>query len=349
MKVIKQNAQLLDTSNMTPYQVIERVGRTCYKSENNITEDSAAGFVSRLYRDGHHAMLEFGWVYVKIDPNIDDGIEEAKEIERILSMVAHCATQYIHFGMGHITGSLRAFHDWFHEMIDTYYDSAQSEACIPPEFISLMQMFIDEYPEIFGTLGQRINGNKAFFEDLPEKCPFKFVTKEVFLKGTEWNYVRHPFDIIYMLPHIVMFTTDRGVTHELCRHRPCSFAMESTRYCNYGKEKFGGELTVIEPCFANVGDIGSIRARNLIWELGMEEAERNYLRLLQFGATPEQARDALPHAVKADLWMCATEDEWQHILDLRYHENTGKAHPKMKALMEIAYPQLYKASEGRIR
>ena len=345
MKVIKQNAVLLDTSNMTPYQVIERVGRTCYKSEDNITEDSATGFVSRLYRDGHHAMLEFGWVYVKIDPNIDDGIEEAKEIERILSMVAHCATQYIHFGMGHITGSLRAFHDWFHEMIDTYYDSAQSEACIPPEFISLMQMFIDEYPEIFGTLGQRINGNKAFFEDLPEKCPFKFVTKEVFLKGTEWNYVGHPFDIIYMLPHIVMFTTNRGVSHELTRHRPCSFAMESTRYCNYGKEKFGGELTFIEPYFTDVMD----HSRSIIWRMSMRYAEHGYMCMLESGATPEIARDLLPHAIKADIWMCATEAEWQHIINLRYHEKTGKAHPQMKELMGIAYPQLNKASEGRIR
>lgn len=345
MKVIEQNAVLLDTSNMTPYQVIERVGRTCYKSEDKIKEDSAPKFVSRLYRDGHHAMLEFGWVYVKIDPNIDDGIEEASEIERILSMVAHCATQYIHTGMGHITGSLRAFHDWFHEMIDTYYDSAQSEACIPPEFISLMQMFVDEYPEIFGTLGQRINGNQAFLEDLPEKCSFKFVTKEVFLKGTEWNYVGHPFDIIYMLPHIVMFTTNRGITHELTRHRPCSFAMESTRYCNYGKDKFGGELTFIKPCFNDILD----GTRSAVWEMSMEMAEKSYMKLIAAGAKPEAARDVLPHAIKADIWMCATEDEWQHILDLRYHEKTGKAHPQMKELMGIAYPQLNEASEGRIR
>ena len=334
MKVIEQNAVLLDTSNMTPYQVIERVGRTCYKSEDNITEDSAPKFVSRLYRDGHHAMLEFGWVYIKID-SPDQDVRDL-----IMWYTMHSKTQYIKCGEGHISGSLRAFHDWFHEMIDTYYDSAQSEACAPPPFISLMQMFVDEYPEIFGTLGQRINGNKEFMELLHEKCPYKFVTRSEFI-----NAVNHLYVIPEMLPHIMMFTTDRGITHELVRHRPCSFAMESTRYCNYGKDKFGGELTFIKPCFNDVMD----HTRSAVWEMSMEMAEKSYLKLISAGTKPEAARDVLPHAIKADLWMCATEDEWQHIINLRYHENTGKAHPKMTALMEIAYPQLNKASEGRIR
>lgn len=348
MKVIEQNAVLLDTTGMTPYQIIERVGRTCYKSEENITEDSAPKFVARLYRDGHHAMLEFGYVYVKIT-----------DLDLLNFIIDTSETSYLRYIENYVVGSLRAFYDWLKYLFNASqkYESTHDfvEEC-KTELLDFIWGLSELYPEIFHAMydefcaefdeNHHYSDHDIKAEDVTN--PFKFMSREEFIKSMKNDCVEDCC-LSHMLPHVMLFTTDRGITHELVRHRPCSFAMESTRYCNYGKDKFGGELTIIAPCFANTGDAGSIRARNLIWELGMEEAEKNYLRLLQFGATPEQARDALPHAVKADLWMCATEDEWQHIINLRYHENTGKAHPKMTALMEIAYPQLYKASEGRIR
>jgi len=327
MKVIDQNAVLLDTSNMTPYQIIERVGRTCYKSESNITDDSAKKFVERLFKAGHHAMLEFGWIYLRA--NDIDFIEDFE----------HLKTQYIHSDEWYISGSLRAFYDFFEDVI--LPDGQHVEY----GFQQLLSQLSRKFPEVFEDQFKR-SGFKSdidsyygpkFFDD----TFFEFISREDLIDALK----AHPKTLSKLLPHTVMFTTNRGITHEMARHRPCSFAMESTRYCNYGKEKFGGELTFIKPYFNDVMD----HTRSVLWEMSMEMAERSYLKLIAAGAKPEAARDVLPHAIKADIWMCATEDEWQHILDLRYHEKTGKAHPQMKELMGIAYPQLVEASDGRIQ
>ena len=344
MKVIEQNAQLLDTSNMTPYQVIERVGRTCYKSEDNITEDSATGFVSRLYRDGHHAMLEFGYVYVKIT-----------DLDFLNFIIDTSETSYIRYIEKYVVGSLRAFYDWLKYLFNASQKYESTHDFVEEsktELLDFIWGLSELYPEIFHAMYDEFCADfdeNHHYSDYDIKVedvtnPFKFMSREEFIKSMK-NDGFEDLCLSHILPHIVMFTTDRGVTHELCRHRPCSFAMESTRYCNYGKEKFGGELTFIKPCFNDVMD----HTRSVLWEMSMEMSEKIYLKLVAAGAKPEAARDVLPHAIKADLWMCAFEDEWQHILDLRYHEKTGKAHPKMKELMGIAYPQLTAASEGRIK
>lgn len=334
MKIIKQSAQLLDTTNMTQYQVIEKVGRTCYKSEDKITDDSATKFVASLVKSGHHAMIEFGFVRLIItDSEFSEWFEENH-------------SPYIRQIGDFVIGSFRAFYDWYDELLKGVW-APLSNIKMFSIIMKLLKVLSDTYPEVFKSLFEDIQKHYNVPES-NEPYLFRICVNEKEFIDTADDTGMFPHLMMKIVPHTMLFTTDRGVTHELARHRPCSFAMESTRYCNYGKDKFGGELTVIAPCFANTGDTGSIRARNLIWELGMEEAEKNYLRLLQFGATPEQARDVLPHAVKADIWMCAFEDEWQHILDLRYHEKTGKAHPKMKELMGIAYPQLAAASNGRL-
>ena len=340
MKIIKQNAQLLDTTNMTQYQVIERVGRTCYKSEDKITDDSARKFVASLVKSGHHAMIEFGFIYLKLT-----------EIDFHEWFVTN-KPSFIRNVDNYVVGNMRAFYDWYKDLLDGKWffgpDADQDG------FLDLLQTLSMAYPE----------GSKDLYDKIPEKVelafddsdcpdlkevnyPFRLMRAEEFYADYEQSGCI-PNLLKYITPHIVMFRTNRGVSHELVRHRPCSFAMESTRYCNYGKKKFGGELTVIEPCLSDVGDTGSIRARNFIWEVGMEEAEKNYLRLLEFGATPEQARDVLPHAIKADIWMCAFEDEWEHILNLRMRGTTGAPHPQIKQLMEIAYPQLVTASNDRL-
>ena len=168
--------------------------------------------------------------------------------------------------------------------------------------------------------------------------PFIFMTREGFIKYiNESEYTREAK--MWLIPHTVMFTTSRGITHELCRHRPGAHMMESTRYCKYDKG-----ITVIKPYFNDVMD----HTRSTIWKMNMEMAETHYIALIDAGAKPEAARDVLPHAIKADYWMSFYEDGWQHIIDLRYHGKTGAPHPQMKELMGIAYPQLNEASEGRI-
>lgn len=136
----------------------------------------------------------------------------------------------------------------------------------------------------------------------------------------------------------VLFTVDRGVTHELVRHRPASFAQESTRYCNYSQEKFGGDINVIniktgietEGKIVDPMVIGELVAE---WTNAMQDAEKHYMRMLELGATPQIARSVLPTSVKADITVTANLREWRHILKLRAVGTTGRPHPQMVEIM----------------
>ena len=138
-----------------------------------------------------------------------------------------------------------------------------------------------------------------------------------------------------VLEHTVMtvrFTVDRGVSHELVRHRLASFTQESTRYCNYSKGKFGHEITVIKPCFW-AEDSELYRK----WKAACELAEGAYFALLEGGATPEKARSVLPNSLKTEVVMTANAREWRHIFKLRAAGTTGKPHPQM---LEVMVPLL---------
>lgn len=123
----------------------------------------------------------------------------------------------------------------------------------------------------------------------------------------------------------VRIICDRGVSHELVRHRLCSFSQESTRYANYSKDKFGGEITVIRPFFF---ESGSKRYRE--WETAMQACEKAYLALLSTGAKAQQARSVLPNSLKTDIVVTANLREWRHIFKLRCAK---ASHPQMRQVM----------------
>ena len=127
----------------------------------------------------------------------------------------------------------------------------------------------------------------------------------------------------------IRFIVDRGVSHEIVRHRLASYCQESTRYCNYSKEGFGGEITVILPPGMSKG------ARMSAWMLGCYWAEKAYFAMLDCGCTPQMARTVLPHSLKTEVIMTANIREWRHFLRLR----TAKAaHPQMR---EVTIPLLH--------
>jgi len=126
---------------------------------------------------------------------------------------------------------------------------------------------------------------------------------------------------------------DRGVTHEIVRHRIASYSQESTRYCNYSKDKFGSEITVIEPCFWNSGGEPD-NSKRAIWEESMRSAEKAYFKLIELGASPQEARSVLPNSLKTEIVMTMNLREWRHFFKLRTAET---AHPQMR---EIARPLL---------
>ena len=142
-----------------------------------------------------------------------------------------------------------------------------------------------------------------------------------------------------MLEHahvMVRFTVDRGVSHEIVRHRVASFAQESTRYCNYSKDKFGNEVTFIEPCFwDDEGHITEMKA----WMLMMTEAEELYMAYQQQKIPPQEARSVLPNSLKTEVIMTANIREWRHFFRLRAACETGMPHPQM---LEVAVPLFMK-------
>lgn len=128
------------------------------------------------------------------------------------------------------------------------------------------------------------------------------------------------------------FTTSIGIARELNRYRTHSICEQSTRYCNFSKDKFGNELTFIKPYWlADESYSSKIFKNNLL------QAEEDYLRLIEEGCKPQEARDVLPLATRSILMHCAYEDDWKHFLDQRYYEKTGKAHPDCKELAQKVY------------
>ncbi len=135
-----------------------------------------------------------------------------------------------------------------------------------------------------------------------------------------------------VLEHSVMsvrFIIDRGVSHELVRHRLAAFSQESTRYCNYGK---GGEVTFIRPCFwASFADgIHVNEPFYSAWVDSMKVAEDCYLFMLREGASPQEARSVLPNSLKTEIVMTANLREWRHVFKLR---TSKSAHPQMREVM----------------
>ena len=168
-----------------------------------------------------------------------------------------------------------------------------------------------------------------------------------------------------MLEHASMtvkFIVDRGISHELVRHRVASFAQESSRYCNYSSDKFGKEITVIMPCFFD--DIPITRRQGIVdyfdgilrevpgkdltnhekafaeWYIACKHCEDAYFAMLENGCTPQEARDILPTSVKTEVVVTANMREWRHILKLRAAGTTGAPHPQMAEVMRPLLEEL---------
>lgn len=127
----------------------------------------------------------------------------------------------------------------------------------------------------------------------------------------------------------VKIICDRGVSHELVRHRIASYSQESTRYCNYYNDKFGKELTMVKPIFWEEGSEGY-----RIWVNAMEAVEKAYFELIEAGAEPQEARSILPNSLKTEIIVTMNLREWRHFFKLR---TSKRAHPQMR---EIACPLL---------
>jgi thymidylate synthase (FAD) len=131
---------------------------------------------------------------------------------------------------------------------------------------------------------------------------------------------------------------DRGVTHEIVRHRIGSYSQESTRYCNYSADKYGNEITVIDPGTAfEWGDTPAAMAKRLNWKSACRVAEMRYLKMLELGASPQEARSVLPNSLKTEIWVTYNLREWRHFFQLRCAQ---AAHPQMQEVARMLLAEM---------
>lgn len=133
----------------------------------------------------------------------------------------------------------------------------------------------------------------------------------------------------------VRMICDRGITHEIVRHRIASYSQESTRYCNYTNDKFGNQITVIDLASGFQYDLDDDKDLALykVWTEAMESAEKSYFKMLELGATPQEARSVLPNSLKTEIVVTMNLRSWRNFFRLRCDSH---AHPQMREVAGIA-------------
>lgn len=342
MKIIQPSFENISRKDISPYQFIERIGRKCYKSEDKITEDSAVKFVKGLVNSKHLAMVEHYWVHLVYEHS---SIEFHSFVEFLNTMSDRVLNHYggatdVDKFMQITEVGNKTFVSMPLRVVIELLDMLKDNMMYSHFFDGVVSQFPDLFPEFVASAEQT---NK--FVVIADDDEFSAM-----IAKTMANYKCSADTIVYEVmkhkTHTVLFICDRGVSHELVRHRPCSFAQESTRYCNYQKGKFGGEISVIEPSYLreNKQDI-----KYQLWREYCKQCEDGYFNMLNMGCTPQEAIAVLPNSLKTEIIMTANELEWQHIVDLRAKGVTGAPHPQMIETMTPWYEELKKLSKGRIR
>ena len=271
MKLIESKVEVIEQQPGLDgvYKQIELAGRTCYKSEDKITEDSAKGFVDRMIGSKHGAMLEHGTVYL---------MAEGRD--------SYVLGKYIHNKFSRC------------KTIPCYTDDG------------------DIYHRVVVSTNLRVLVEEGWLDDLKYIC-----------EPTEHHEKRIT----------ARFTCDMGVGRELTRHRTLSFAQESTRYCNYGKSKFGAELTFIRPEWYKK----TLENTHAGFEHFLEEAQEIYIALLDQGYVAQEARQVLPLALKTEIVVTGFESDWEHFFSLRSPKYGAQGvHPDMAKLADELYEKL---------
>lgn len=278
MKLVRQSHEIIDqafpgkTAEMTDqiykkellksaYKQVEIAARTCYKSEDRITDTSYEPLIQALLNSGHMAMFEHGAVYLRFTP--------------------------------------AQFEEWWDtpDLQHPYY---------------------------------RITKNST---DVLVSTNLRYLFENEWIEKDILQFITYP-QPDHIKRHSIRFITDLLVSQELVRHRVMSWAMESTRYCNYSQGKFGNQLTFILPKWDN--------EKLYPWPAFFQQCEDAYFNHLKLGWKPQQAAILLPKALKTELIMTGFEDEFVHFFDLRVLGTTGAPHPQMIELITPLYEEFKK-------
>ncbi|MHB8810936.1 MAG: FAD-dependent thymidylate synthase [Desulfobulbaceae bacterium] len=302
MKITPPSYEILDALDQQGLAVrIEFSGRICYKSEDKIDKDSAVPFVSKMAEHGHNSVLEMGVVSLRVRYNEPAMLAELYAAQpRYLQIDAQGDNTLL------VTGSVRAFRE--------------------------MLMFHPTCRLVLGMTCFLAERHPYFFATIAPDCGFPAQPGLIVSKVRLDEIDQLEPELRLKHRHIaVKFIVNRAVTHEIVRHRPCSFLQESQRYCRYSDNKFGGEVTFIKPMFFAEGT-----PEYDLWHKAMVETEQLYLQLLET-STPQAARTVLPNSCKTELIVYANLREWRHIFRLR---TTKAAEPSMREVMIPLHAEL---------
>lgn len=308
MQAIKPYTQVFDdVSNPDILKKIELCGRVCYKSEAKIKDGSAEKFVSALIKRGHEAVLEHGSFIFKLSEelytDLQKGIIYMEDNSEFKSFL-----RFTHDKTPIVSGNVRAWRSFF----KAHYEMANNLPLVMKDFIQNNPILFPEFQDV------------GYIRLLESYKMVQITTADL---ETELEKLVH-HDVT------VKFVVDRGITHEIVRHRPASYCQESTRYCNYSKDDFGSEITVIIPPYLDYKS-----AAWNAWVEAMKNAEKSYFELLNIGLTAQEARTVLPTGLKTELVMTANLAEWKWFFELR---TAPAAHPQ---IVEVAKPLLDEMNE----
>lgn len=314
MKLIKPSTEILDPFDYNQEDILKRIeliGRVCYKSEDKITEDSAEKFVKMLIKNGHESVLEhINFCVVFTVPN--------------------AFHSYILNDLHAMSQAGRGFEStWIHQMI-----TDENQFTILFNARTLRDWLFNSTAPLTRNIASEIKKVcPLLLEDLLSHVDFSNHFSESIVNNLRLHQLptRHPYYCT-----TVKFVVDRGVSHELVRHRINAISQESTRYCNYK-----GGITFIIPLWTNIRpgnyldiedyDEEHIEKATYAWVKDMINCEKLYKDMIDIHHwSPQQARSVLPNSLKTELYLTASRQQWEHIFYMRCAPG---AHPQMKEVM----------------
>lgn len=323
MKLIEQSATIVQAIN--PVFLIEEAGRTCYKSEDqvgcatdqdcfiedgrnvcaNCPQHSSTRFIRSLIKRGHTSVLEHGTISLRIFPQFHRFIpDKYMVVDRFLDEI-------------HVTGNFRSWRNWLME----------PTKCVGDEVLrqSVLDVLMENYGPAFIDIKWENTEEPLCRVDIiePEYEPWPNEKRD---RHTRMS---------------IRFVTNRGVSHELVRHRVGSFSQESTRYV-----KYDGEMEFILPVWLE-GSEDLTSGVGKLWVDSMANAEESYRFLLDQGWRPEQAREVLPNSLKTEIVVTMSLSEWRAFFDQRFFGRTGRPHPQMEDLAGKAFAESSRLYPGR--
>lgn len=305
MKIIEPSAKLVTGYDRRPEELIELCGRICYDSQDKIADGTAQKFCEKLRKNGHTSVFEHANFIFAVTFNSLSRIYNGMMVYEMITG----KPSYIRIGMrGYgdmpgiyfASGNARAWINFI-----TVLDKDKSaDRHIPRDIIKTLSQYHSIFVDIAGVVGAKAPARQVTPEQLPQDVWERHTTATFFI------------------------TCDRGISHELVRHRAASFSQQSTRYCKANKS---GEIEIIMPNVTNMSE------ENLLYTLrGVDEA---YKEAIEYGVKPQTARCILPMCLATRLYMTMTIERWHEFLALR---SSSAAHPDMRDIAKQIQVQLFK-------